>query len=327
MIQDDSFTLPNRRTTATVDHAERVHSELLSQTAAKQTYDQHYQATIPTRREPETIKLEDQPLADDQRALLAEFERRRRARQIHVSTDDVEVKANLRRLEEPICLFGEGPAERRERLRNLISRLSDDEIAQKLRKKEEDDRRIETTKEEATWYHQGPDELQVARYWIAQYSLPRAKERIQKLKDYVAIPEVHRTSKIQELYRRLRGTSLHCSQVGDTRPLFYCEFSPNDQMLAVSSRSGLCKLWTVPDCRPIRTLRGHTIDACCISWHPQSTLTQDPGVINLASSAFDGSVKLWNLESDEPIAEIEGHAPFRVSKVRFHPSGRFLGTA
>ena len=71
-------------------------------------------------------------------------------------------------------------------------------------------------------------------------------------------------------------------------------------------RSGLCKLWTVPDCKPVRTLRGHTINACCISWHPQATLTQDPSTINLASSSFDGSVKLWNLESDEPIADIEG---------------------
>lgn len=35
--------------------------------------------------------------------LLAEFERRRRARQIHVSTDDTEVKLNLRQLNEPIC--------------------------------------------------------------------------------------------------------------------------------------------------------------------------------------------------------------------------------
>ena len=32
----------------------------------------------------------------------------------------------------------------------------------------------------------------------------RAKERIQKLKDYVATPEVYRTAKIQDLYRRLR---------------------------------------------------------------------------------------------------------------------------
>jgi hypothetical protein len=32
----------------------------------------------------------------------------------------------------------------------------------------------------------------------------RAKERIQKLKEYVATPEVYRTAKIQDLYRRLR---------------------------------------------------------------------------------------------------------------------------
>ncbi len=40
-------------------------------------------------------------------------------------------------------LFGEGPAERRERLRDLISKLSDDEIARKLRKKEEQEKREE----------------------------------------------------------------------------------------------------------------------------------------------------------------------------------------
>ena len=41
---------------------------------------------------------------------------------------------------------------------------------------------------------------------------------------------------------------------------------------------------------------------------------------------MDGAVKLWNLESEEPIADMEGHAPHRVSKVQFHPSGRFLAT-
>ena len=46
-----------------------------------------------------------------------EFERRKRARLINVSTDDAEVKKNLRDLGEPICLFGEGPADRRNRLR------------------------------------------------------------------------------------------------------------------------------------------------------------------------------------------------------------------
>ncbi len=58
----------------------------------------------------------------DKIALLEEFERRRKARQINVSTDDVEVKKDLRRLNEPICLFGEGPAERRRRLKELLSK-------------------------------------------------------------------------------------------------------------------------------------------------------------------------------------------------------------
>ena len=58
----------------------------------------------------------------DRQALLEEFERRKRARQINVSTDDEEVKRNLRQLGEPICLFGEGPADRRSRLRDLLAR-------------------------------------------------------------------------------------------------------------------------------------------------------------------------------------------------------------
>lgn len=58
----------------------------------------------------------------DKSALLEEFERRRKARLINVSTDDIEVKKNLRQLNEAICLFGEGPAERRKRLKELLAR-------------------------------------------------------------------------------------------------------------------------------------------------------------------------------------------------------------
>ena len=58
------------------------------------------------------------------------------ARQIQVSTDDGEVKAHLRQLGQPICLFGEGPADRRERLRNLLATLGEDAL--KKQKKEEE---------------------------------------------------------------------------------------------------------------------------------------------------------------------------------------------
>lgn len=42
------------------------------------------------------------------REILQEFERRKRARQIAVPTDDTRVRLRLRELGEPQCLFGEG---------------------------------------------------------------------------------------------------------------------------------------------------------------------------------------------------------------------------
>lgn len=66
------------------------------------------------------MELEDE-MSKDKQQLLEEFERRRKARQINVSTDDNEVRRSLRQLGEPVCLFGEGPAERRARLRDLLS--------------------------------------------------------------------------------------------------------------------------------------------------------------------------------------------------------------
>lgn len=63
----------------------------------------------------------EETISKEKQALLEEFERRKKARSINVSTDDAEVKRNLRQLGEPICLFGEGPADRRNRLRDILS--------------------------------------------------------------------------------------------------------------------------------------------------------------------------------------------------------------
>lgn len=48
--------------------------------------------------------------------------------------------------------------------------------------------------------------------------------------------------------------------------------------------------------------------------------------IHFASCSFDGDVKLWNLEQNEPIADLGGHE-YRVSRLCFHQSGRFLATS
>lgn len=41
----------------------------------------------------------------------------KKAKNLPVPTNDKEVKLRLRELGHPICLFGEGPADRRDRLR------------------------------------------------------------------------------------------------------------------------------------------------------------------------------------------------------------------
>ncbi|TRY81402.1 hypothetical protein DNTS_032836 [Danionella cerebrum] len=214
----------------------------------------------------EVMEMEER-VSERQAEVLAEFERRKRARQITVSTDDVEVKACLRALGEPITIFGEGPAERRE----------------------------------------------------------RAVKRLEAARAHKEIPESTRTIKQQELHKNLRNVNNFCSQIGDDRPISYCQFSPNSKLLVTASWSGLCKLWNVPDCTPIRTLRGHSTNVGAISFHPQATLSLEESDVNLASCAADGSVKLWSLDSDEPVADIEGHS-VRVARVAWHPSGRFLGT-
>lgn len=102
-------------------------------------------------------------VSKDRQTLLEEFERRKKARQINVSTDDSEVKKNLRHLGEPICLFGEGPADRRNRLRDLLASLGEEAI----KTKQEEDKIQPEKDPETTWYHEGPDSLRIARLWNA----------------------------------------------------------------------------------------------------------------------------------------------------------------
>jgi len=103
-------------------------------------------------------------------SILADFERRQKARKMAVSTDDKEVKATLRALGEPITLFGEDPADRRARLRNILAEL-DEEVLEKLQgtntvaSEKIQMRDLNLT----TWYHEGPKELITARKFISDY--------------------------------------------------------------------------------------------------------------------------------------------------------------
>jgi len=292
-------------------------------------------AGIPEAGDGDNIQVSTQYIALDKDAhnqekiaMLEEFERKRKVKAINVSTSDTEVKEDLRKLGEPICLFGEGPADRRNRLRELLGRLGEDVIKRRRimddMTKEDDEER--TDKTEQTWYHEGPDSLRVSREWIAQFSIPRAKARLARIKEEAEMPEKTRMAAQQEVQKRVKNLDVVASQIADTRPVSYCQFSPDSQMLATASWSGVCKLWRTEDCGLVRTLRGHATHVGAITWCPTAKMDLESSEPALASCSSDGSVKLWSLDSEEPLADIEGHDA-RVSRCAYHPSGRFLATA
>ncbi|XP_058059445.1 U4/U6 small nuclear ribonucleoprotein Prp4 [Anopheles bellator] len=268
----------------------------------------------------------DAEVAKDKAALLEEFERRKKARLIHVSTDDDEVKSALRKLNEPICYFGEGPAERRLRLKDLLSALGEKGIPSKPAKDEEKPKAQQKETNESTWYHEGPESLRLARFWVANYSLARAKIRLQEASEKVRQNSSTKAGRMVELQKRIQQLAPQCSQVGDTRPITGCCISGDSSLLLTCSLSSLCKVWSVPDCTLKQTLRGHKCNVSDVAFRP-GVASDSNAEVAMASCSFDGTVKLWSYDSEESIADINGHVPHRVAKLAFHPSGRFLGTA
>uniref|UniRef100_A0AC35FZ39 Pre-mRNA processing factor 4 (PRP4)-like domain-containing protein n=1 Tax=Panagrolaimus sp. PS1159 TaxID=55785 RepID=A0AC35FZ39_9BILA len=73
------------------------------------------------------IKKVDNPA---EKAILAEFDRQRKARTLTLPTDDFQLKFMLRKLNKPICLFGEDILDSRERLRRILSQLGEDDTVE-----------------------------------------------------------------------------------------------------------------------------------------------------------------------------------------------------
>ncbi|XP_059081473.1 U4/U6 small nuclear ribonucleoprotein Prp4-like [Tigriopus californicus] len=270
----------------------------------------------------EYLPLNQDDIRGEKDDILEEFERRKRARLIHVSTDDAQVKKDLRALGQPICFFGEGPAERRNRLRDLLSQLGEDAI-QKRKEAEEARAKEQRKQDETTWYHEGPAALKAARQVLAHFSLPRAQARIGRQKQDIETPESARMARNQEVQKMLKGLDLEASQIADTRPISWCEFSPDSQLLATGSWSGLCKLWSVPDCQEVLTLRGHNDHVGNVVFNPKATIDLPKSGPNLASCDSTGHVNVWSMESSQPLMALP-NLESRVSRVAFHPMGLHL---
>lgn len=266
-------------------------------------------------------------------AILSQFDRKRFASRVPVPTDDGRVRSKLRELREPITLFGEGPAERRERLRELM-------VAQLLASQEGEANgdtkmgealspiELEEEKEEE-FYTDGGTNLLEARKLIAKYSIPRAKHRVNYQRTESRIPLRTHIKYRKALREKLEGFELYGSQVAGDRPISIARFSPSGETIAAGTWGGGIKLLGVPNLEQKGILRGHTDRIGGISWIPGATLPDSPvgpSVTNLASGGGEGTIHIWALDQETPLSTLHGHSG-RVCRVEFHPSGQYLASA
>ncbi|KAG0523240.1 hypothetical protein BDA96_07G106900 [Sorghum bicolor] len=128
------------------------------------------------------------------------------------------VRACLRRLDER-------EMERHDRLRAFMVRLeADGQVDRFLRAQEE--------QIQYPFFTKGTQELLKARVDIAQYSLPRAKARIEMAKRCHEDSDEDLEAETELVVKQAGEFVLECSEIGDDRPLIGCSFSCDASMLA-----------------------------------------------------------------------------------------------
>ncbi|XP_057507185.1 U4/U6 small nuclear ribonucleoprotein PRP4-like protein isoform X2 [Actinidia eriantha] len=258
-----------------------------------------------------------------QEKAMQELLMKRRAAALAVPTNDMSVRARLRRLGEPITLFGEREMERRDRLRMLMAKLDAEGQLERLMKAHEDEEAAASvTKEEDEedirypFYTEGSKALLKARLEIAKYSIPRAALRLQHARRKRDDPDEDLDAEIDWTLKQAGSLVLDCSEIGDDRPLSGCSLSHDGKMLATCAISGVAKLWSMPQVKKVSNLKGHTDRATDVAFSPTDNC--------IATASADRTARLWNTEGSL-LKKFDGHLD-RLARIAFHPSGKYLGT-
>lgn len=177
-----------------------------------------------------------------QNQIAASFALKKRAHEFPVPTDDQQVKLMLRQLGQPICLFAEDKAFRRERLKREIVTFSQqhEELPSFASYGGKDSSDSESQSE--VFYTEGTTDLQQCRLQILKYSIANAKHRVA-----TGNPQVS-NSRLQELVNNVAPYHVTESQYADDRCVSRGCLSPAEDLFATSGWSSDCKVWGVPDC-------------------------------------------------------------------------------
>ncbi|XP_044506489.1 U4/U6 small nuclear ribonucleoprotein PRP4-like protein [Mangifera indica] len=270
------------------------------------------------------ISEESRQVRERQEKAIQDLLMKRRASALAVPTNDMAVRARLRRLGEPITLFGEREMERRDRLRMLMAKLDAEGQLEKLMKAHEEEEAAATaTADDAEeemiqypFYTEGSKALLNARIDIAKYSIVRAASRLQRAHRKRADPDENIDAEIDWALRQAESLFLDCSEFGDDRPLSGCSFSHDGNLLATCALSGVAKIWSMPKVEKVSALKGHTERLTDVAFSPVQN--------HLATASADRTARLWNTDGSL-LNTFEGHLD-RLARISFHPSGKYLGT-
>lgn len=267
--------------------------------------DEPMSAEAPPRRE--TMELsESTRAAQEKHAItLIQLEAQRKARTMYVPTNNDEIKAELRKIGQPVTLFGEGPPERRERLRRL---LAEGEVQKMLAAQGLADAAAAlkaigiagpsveasaaaaaatsaaaaaaTSAAEARsgvselFYTPASDALIEARGFISAYSFERASKRLAAQRAVAASPEAQAVEDAHaaRVYGVLKVTRPLLSQPGDDRPMSCCGVTRDGSLLATGSWGSAVKIWDAHTAELRVVLRGHKDRVVAIAWHPSAGL-------------------------------------------------------
>lgn len=284
--------------------------------------------------------------------LLRRMEAEKRARSVAVPTSIEEVIRRLRQLGEPITLFGEGPADRRERLRELLAHLQLEaeetgvvhRVLAEIQAAPSGEVSVEESTGQVAKGEQKPQQDELFYVPIKNTALKQVRTKLfhdtlertaaqlkQERENKVLSPEeIDRADRhAAQLYATAKKMINVLSQSGDVRPISSARFSANGQHIATGSWSSLIKIWDSQSAEQVQVYRGHQDRITGLAWHPTqgyASMSDSSPALCLCSASADGTAMLWGSANDEPLGVLRGHTS-RLGKIAFHPTGDYVGTA
>ncbi|KAH7649762.1 WD0 repeat family small nuclear ribonucleoprotein Prp4p-related [Cryptosporidium bovis] len=228
---------------------------------------------------------------------------------VAVSTNDETVKSKLRELGEPVCYFGEGPFERRERLSKIIS-------TQTVKFTYEPDSISEINRER--FFSQGGLPLVDFRKKILSFSIPKSYFRLKDAREKGKKINFFE-KKINYMATMINGIEQITCEMCDNRYLTGCRISPLQGKVATFGLGPNIKIWDVCSFSVENSIKTAGFGTNDLRWFSTETgehfVTCDSGA----------NIILWGNEYQER-GRFIGHED-QVNKISIHPLPRYLISA